>query len=145
MNGKRILLIDDDPDYVYAVKTILEKANYAVRASYSPKEGYAALGDGEFDLVIVDVMMGRGAEGIIVARKLKKDRELKKLPVLMITGIREQTGFFFIGDPRHETFLPVDGFLEKPVNTEVLLNKVRELLHSEQTVELKHEKQEEEP
>jgi DNA-binding response OmpR family regulator len=145
MNGKRILLIDDDPDYVYAVKMILEKANYSVRVSYSPKEGYAALQDGEFDLVIVDVMMGRGAEGIIVARKLKKDRELKKLPLLMITGIREQTGFFFIGDPRHETFLPVDGFLEKPVNTEVLLNKVRELLHSDQTAELKQEKQGEEP
>lgn len=136
-------MIDDDPDYVYAVKTILEKADYSVQVSYSPKEGYAALRDGEFDLVIVDVMMGRGAEGIIVARKLKQDRELKKLPVLMITGIREQTGFFFVGDPRHDTFLPVDRFLEKPVSTEVLLNTVSELLHGGQTAELRHEKQEE--
>jgi len=128
MDGKRILMIDDDPDYVNAVKMVLEKANYAVQATYSPKDGYQALEKSAFDLVILDCMMGRGAEGILIARKLKKKKELGELPILMITGIREQTGFFFVGDPRDETYLPVDGFLEKPVRPDVLLQEVEKLL-----------------
>lgn len=139
MNGKKILMIDDDPDYVYAVKMVLEKANYTVEVAHNPRDGYTALENGVYDLVILDVMMGRGAEGIIAARKLKKKKELDGLPILMITGIREQTGFFFVGDPRHETFLPVDGFLEKPVDTDVLLKEVEKLVDKGKTGELKKE------
>jgi DNA-binding response OmpR family regulator len=137
MDGKRILIVDDDPDYVNAVKMVLEKANYAVEATFSPQDGYRALENSEFDLVILDCMMGRGAEGIIVARKLRKKKELGELPILMVTGIREQTGFFFVGDPRDETYLPVDGFLEKPVIPDVLLKEVGRLLQSRKTNESK--------
>jgi len=137
MDGKRILMIDDDPDYVNAVKMVLEKANYSVEATYSPRDGYRALENGVFDLVILDCMMGRGAEGIIVARKLKKKKELGRLPILMVTGIRDQTGFFFADDPRDETFLPVDGFLEKPIVPDVLLREVGKLLQGRETDELK--------
>jgi DNA-binding response OmpR family regulator len=137
MEGKRILMVDDDPDYVDAVKMVLEKADYSVEAVYSPRDGYRALETGTYDLVILDCMMGRGAEGIIVARKLRKKKELGNLPVLMITGIRDQTGFFFVGDPKDEAFLPVDGFLEKPVDPSVLLKEVGKLLHSRKTEESK--------
>ncbi len=137
MDGKRILMIDDDPDFVDAVKMVLEKADYTVEAAYSPQDGYRALESKGYDLVILDCMMGRGAEGIIVARKLRKKKELGNLPVLMITGIRDQTGFFFVSDPKDETFLPVDGFLEKPVEPGVLLKEVGKLLHSRKTDESK--------
>ncbi len=133
MHGKKILMIDDDHDYVAAVKMVLEKANYTVEAAYSPRDGYRALENGVFDLVIVDCMMGRGAEGIIVARKLRKNKDLSGLPIMMVTGIREQTGFFFPSDPRDETFLPVDGFLEKPVDPGVLLKEVGRLLQARET------------
>jgi len=135
MDGKKILIIDDDPDYVDAVKMVLEKAGYTVEAAYSPRDGYHILETKVYDLIIVDCMMGRGAEGIIVARKLKKKKELGELPILMITGIRDQTGFFFVGDPKDETFLPVDGFLEKPVVPDVLLKEVGKLLQSRKTNE----------
>ncbi len=137
MDSKKILIVDDDPDYVNAVKMVLEKANYAVEATFSPQDGYRALEKGEFDLVILDCMMGRGAEGIIVARKLRKKKELGELPILMVTGIREQTGFFFVGDPRDETYLPVDGFLEKPVVPDVLLKEVMRLLQGRKANESK--------
>jgi DNA-binding response OmpR family regulator len=137
MDQKKILMIDDDPDFADAMKMILEKADYAVEAVYSPQEGYRALETGAYDMVILDCMMGRGAEGIIVARKLRKKKELGDLPVLMITGIRDQTGFFFIGDPKDETFLPVDGFLEKPVEPDVLLAEVKKLLDKRRSDESK--------
>ncbi len=132
-DAKSILIVDDDPDFVHGIRLILESANYRVEAAHSPKDGFAALEKGAFDLVILDVMMGRGAEGIIAARKMKKQKELTIPPILMLTGIKEQTGFFFIGDPKHETFLPVDGFLEKPVDRAVLLKEVERLLHSRKT------------
>lgn len=137
MDPRKILMIDDDPDFADAMKRILEKAQYAVETVYSPQDGYRALETGAYDMVILDCMMGRGAEGIIVARKLKKKKELGDLPVLMITGIRDQTGFFFIGDPKDETFLPVDGFLEKPVEPDVLLAEVKKLLDKKNSGESK--------
>jgi len=137
MDAKSILIIDDDPDFVHAIRLILESANYKIEAAHNPKDGFAALEKATFDLVILDLMMGRGAEGIIAARKLKKQKELNIPPILMLTGVKEQTGFFFVGDPKHETFLPVDGFLEKPVDKAVLLREVERLLHSPKADEKK--------
>jgi CheY-like chemotaxis protein len=73
-------------------------------------------------------MMGRGAEGVMVARKINKDPELRKIPVLIITGIREQMAFLFPGQPVHPRFLPTDEVLEKPVEPDLLLEKVSHLL-----------------
>ena len=137
MGPKSILIIDDDPDFVHGLRLILESANYKTEAAHSPKDGFAILEKKTFDLVILDLMMGRGAEGIIAARRLKKQKELHIPPILMLTGVKEQTGFFFVGDPKHETFLPVDGFLEKPVDKAVLLKEVERLLHTAEADEKK--------
>jgi len=125
---KRILIIDDDPDYVDGIMAILTKADYEVEVAYNPKEGFAALESKPFDLLLLDIMMGRGAEGVIVARKINKDPELRKIPVLIITGIREQMAFLFPGQPVHPRFLPIDELLEKPVEPSLLLEKVSALL-----------------
>ena len=125
---KRILIIDDDPDYVDGMRAILEKADYEVDAAHNPKDGFKALGSKTYDLLLLDIMMGRGAEGVMVARKINKDPELRKIPVLIITGIREQMAFLFPGQPVHPRFLPTDELLEKPVDPQLLLDKVSALL-----------------
>jgi CheY-like chemotaxis protein len=73
-------------------------------------------------------MMGRGAEGVMMARKIRKEPTLRDLPVLIITGIKEQIAFMFPGQAVHPRFMPVDELLEKPVEPELLLEKVRALL-----------------
>ncbi len=73
-------------------------------------------------------MMGRGAEGVMLARKISKDPVLRETPTLIITGIREQIAYLFPGQPVHPQFLPVDELLEKPVKPELLLEKVETLL-----------------
>jgi len=73
-------------------------------------------------------MMGRGAEGIMLARKINKDPKLREIPVLIITGIREQMAFLFPGQAVHPHLLPVDELLEKPVEPKLLLEKVSTLL-----------------
>ena len=124
----QLLIIDDDPDYVEGIQTTLQKAGYTVDAAYNPKDGFEALESKKYDLLLLDIMMGRGAEGVMVARKINKDPELRKIPVLIITGIREQMAFLFPGQPVHPRFLPTDELLEKPVDPNLLLEKVSHLL-----------------
>jgi DNA-binding response OmpR family regulator len=124
----RLLIIDDDPDYTDGIKAILESADYEVDSALDPDEGLEALKSGQYDLLLLDIMMGRGAEGIEIARQMGKDPELRAMPVLIITGIREQMAYLFPGQPVHPRFVDVDEMMEKPVNPELLLEKVRTLL-----------------
>jgi DNA-binding response OmpR family regulator len=123
---KKLIIIDDDPDYVAGIKSILETANYDVDVAHNPKDGFKALQSTRYDLLLLDIMMGRGAEG--VARKIRKDPTLRDLPVLIITGLREQIAFLFPGQPVHPHFVENDELLEKPVEPKLLLEKVSSLL-----------------
>ncbi len=125
---KRVLVIDDDPDFVEGITSILEKAGYLVDAAYNPNEGFKTLQSKPYDLLLLDIMMGRGAEGVMLARKINKDPKLREIPTLIITGIREQIAFLFPGQPVHPKFLPVDELIEKPVEATMLLEKVNTLL-----------------
>ncbi len=126
--AKKLLMIDDDPDFVEGIKAILDSAGYIVDVAYNPKSGLQALQEKTYDLLLLDIMMGRGAEGIMSARKLRKDPKLKEMPVLIITGIREQMAFLFPGEPVHPRFVAVDELVEKPVEPKLLLEKVSTLI-----------------
>ncbi len=127
---KKILIIDDDPDFVDGIKSILEKADYAVDVAYNPKDGLNTLQTEPPDLLLLDIMMGRGAEGIMIARKMRKDADLREIPVLIITGIREQIAFLFPGEPVHPGFVSVDELVEKPVDPQFLLERVSALIQA---------------
>ncbi len=127
---KKLLIIDDDPDYVAGIKGILETANYQVDTAYNPKDGFQALLSKRYDLLLLDIMMGRGAEGVALARKIRKEPKLSDLPVLIITGLREQIAFLFPGQPVHPRFVETDELLEKPVEPKLLLEKVSALLQT---------------
>lgn len=128
MSTHKILIIDDDPDFVEVTKVLFETRQYSVSAAYDPEEGFAKLEEEVPDALILDVMMGKGADGFIVARKIRKDSRFDKMPILMMTSMREQTGFDFPGERIHSTFLPVDDYVEKGVEPQVLLDKVEQLL-----------------
>ena len=126
--AKRLLMIDDDPDFVSGIKAILDAAGFEVEVAYNPKEGLTALQTKSYDLLLLDIMMGRGAEGIMIARKLRKDAKLREMPVLIMTGMREQIAFLFPGEPVHPRFVEVDELMEKPVEPKVLIDKVNSLI-----------------
>ena len=128
--AKGLIVIDDDPDFVSGIKSILEKAGYQVDVAYNPKDGFQALQTGQYDLLLLDIMMGRGAEGIALARKISKDAKLRKTPVLIITSVREQIAFLFPGQAVHPNFVDVDELMEKPVEPRLLLEKVEALLQA---------------
>jgi len=127
---KKLLMIDDDPDFVSGIKAILATGDYEVDVAYNPKDGLHALQSKQYDLLLLDIMMGRGAEGIMIARKLRKDAKLREMPVLIITGMREQIAFLFPGEPVHPRFVDVDELMEKPVEPKLLLDKVSSLIQA---------------
>jgi CheY-like chemotaxis protein len=127
---KRLLMIDDDPDFVEGIKSILEGADYVVDVEYNPDDGFKALQANPPDMLLLDIMMGRGAEGVMLARKIRKDPVLRDIPVLIITGIREQIAFLFPGEPVHPRFVAVDELVEKPVEPKFLLERVSALLQA---------------
>jgi CheY-like chemotaxis protein len=127
---KKVLIIDDDPDFVEGIEIILKGADYETDVRYNPKDGWDALKSGDYDILLLDIMMGRGAEGVMMARKIRKDPALRDMPVLIITGIREQIAFLFPGQAVHPGFVPVDELVEKPVEPDVLLEKIGGLLEA---------------
>ncbi len=124
---KKVLIVDDDPDFVAGIRAILDR-EYDTTVAYNPRDGWDALKSGRYDLLCLDIMMGRGAEGVMLARKIRRDRELREMPVLIITGLREQIAFLFPGQAVHPGFVPVDELVEKPVEPDLLLQKAAALI-----------------
>ena len=124
---KKVLIVDDDPDFAAGIRAILD-TQYDTVVVHNPKDGWEALQKDRFDLLCLDIMMGRGAEGVMMARKIRKDKVLREMPVLIITGLREQIAFLFPGQPVHPGFVQTDELMEKPVEPKVLLDRVSALL-----------------
>lgn len=128
MSRARILIIDDDPDFVDATKAILETGQYEVSCAYNEDEGLQSLEEEIPDLIILDIMMRRFAEGFTFARGIRKDPRYQKIPIIVATSVREQTGFDFPGEPKHPKFFPIDEFMEKPLEPQHLLETIERLL-----------------
>jgi len=128
MSDPIILIVDDDPDFVEITKAILETKQYQVRSAQDPDEGFAELEEEIPDLLILDIMMGRGAGGFVLARKIRKDSRFDHVPILMLTSMTEQTGFDIPGERISDKFLPVDDYIEKGIKPHDLLEKVEQQL-----------------
>jgi len=129
MNQHTILIIDDDIDLVEIIRVNLEAAGYKVADAQSGNGGFNLAKEINPDLIILDVMMGTIDEGFQTAYKFRQEPELKDIPIIMLTAVTQQTGYSF--DPgADQSFLPVDEFIEKPINPQKLLDVVRKNLVS---------------
>lgn len=128
MGQGAILIIDDDPDIIEAMKVVLENKGYEVRSAQDGAEGMERLKEARPDLIILDVMMRTSQEGFELSRQLKGSAEYKDIPILMLTAVKDKTGLDFKSTAGDESWLPVEEFLDKPVKPDVLLEKVASLL-----------------
>ncbi len=124
----KILIIEDDVELVEVMKLTLESKNYEVIYAYDGNEGLIKAKEIKPDLIILDVMMKSEFEGFNVSYDLRKDPKLKYIPILMATAITEKTGFSFSPDTDGE-FLPVDDYVEKPVQQNDLIMRIERLLN----------------
>lgn len=127
----KILMIDDDPDIVAAIRIPLEASGYEFYAAKDGAEGLEKTKEVNPDLIILDVMMETATEGFQLSLKLR-DRSrnseyaaYRDIPILMLTAIHTTTPLRFAPD---EDYLPVDAFLDKSADPDQLLAKVKELL-----------------
>jgi len=124
----RILIVDDDPDIVEAMRVVLESRGHKIVSAKSGAEGLKKIKLESPDLVILDVMMETMDKGFEVAREIKSDKGSKDVPILMLTAIKDKMGMDFKKEAGDETWLPVDDYVEKPLKPQELLEKVEKLL-----------------
>jgi DNA-binding response OmpR family regulator len=127
MATKKILIVDDDPDYVAATTMVLESAGYKVESIGEIAKASDAIKKGRPDLIILDVMFVRDTDGFHLARELKSDSKIASIPILMMTSIGKKRDFTFEA-AKDKDYVPVEDFLEKPVPPDVLKARVKALL-----------------
>ena len=123
--AKKVLMIDDDPEFIEAITNVLDAKGYEVVSASNGKDGVEKAKAENPDIILLDVMMTTESEGFDVAREMHKDENAKNIPVIILTGIRKAMSLPFGFEP-DETWLPVKEVLEKPVKPEVLLKTIEE-------------------
>lgn len=127
MAGKRILVVDDDPDIVEYICTFLEDSGYEMRSADASASALVELEDSAVDLVILDVLMP-GRSGLDLLVTIRKDARWAELPVILITGsdrVLEDRGQSYL-DPQ-AGLRGADAVLGKPLKREELLRCVQQL------------------
>ena len=119
----KILIVDDDPDITFATGLFLKKAQHEVLTASNRADGMKAIDDENPDLIILDVMMEQADDGIAMAQELR--RQGCEIPILMLTSVGKVTGFTYVED---REMVPVNAFFEKPIQPDLLVQKVNELL-----------------
>ena len=122
----KVLLIDDDPDFVEATRIVLESKPYEVIVAYDGDDGLRKAREESPDLIILDVIMPV-KDGFSTAEQLKKDAGLKNIPIIMLTSYAEKgsgSSIAMSGGLAMET----EDYIDKPVTPEELLKKVEKYL-----------------
>ena len=122
----KILLVDDDIDFVESTKTVLESKPYEVIVAHEGEEGLRKAREEKPDLILLDIIMPV-KDGFTAAEQLKKDPQLSKIPVLMLTSFSARRGETSIPVSRGYN-LDAEDYIEKPISPEGLLTKVEEHL-----------------
>lgn len=122
----KILVVDDDPDFVNITRTILKSADeYEVLTAANGRQALSLMRRDKPDMVLLDVMMSYILDGLDVSQEMRKDPELKDIPIIMVSCLSttRHTGHF----PTDE-YVPIEAWISKPVEPAVLLNTVAQAL-----------------
>jgi len=125
---KTILVVDDEPDAVDFVTEVLEGEGYKVISAPDGSKGLAAMRKEKPDLVVLDVQMPE-MDGFEVFQEMKKDENLKSVPVIMLTGIKDKVGIGFSADEM-KSYMGErpNAYIEKPIDPAKLRQAVKEVL-----------------
>jgi two-component system phosphate regulon response regulator PhoB len=128
--GKKVLVVDDDPDVRLFSVTVLEENGYTPLEAANGEEGLTMIKEEKPDLVILDILMPRQS-GIRLYRELKTDKALKSVKVIILSGIAKKT---FLRSQKAltefggEEVPEPEIYLEKPVEPEVLADNIKKIL-----------------
>lgn len=121
----KILIADDDPDFVEVMRTILASEGYDVVSAKDGDEALRIMREDGVDVILLDIMMASILDGVSVAHEMQRDAALKRIPIVMISSI--------ISSPHASMFptdeyMPMDVWITKPVQPDDLLQKIASLI-----------------
>jgi len=128
----KILVIDDDPDFVDAVTPILESAFYNVVTASNPEEGKQKLLSDKPDLILLDIMMDSLFDGFSLCHSIKTSKEYKEFkdtPIIFISAVKEKTGSRFQFKAEEQGMVGPDDYIDKPVKPDDLIARIEKLLN----------------
>ena len=124
----KIMMIDDDPDMIESIRMILEANDYTVVAKMNTDNLIEDIEAENPDIILLDIVFPEDAQaGFKAARAIAQAEKLKHIPVLILSAVNQLTnlGFSFTESDISQDFMPVSGFIEKPVEPQALLDKIR--------------------
>jgi DNA-binding response OmpR family regulator len=123
---KRILIVDDDPDFTEAVSFSLKESGFEVFTAANATEGLKVAGLERPDLILMDIMMGERTEGLFAVQQLRHDAQLAKIPVFVLSAIYSKVPEFDVAP--ENAWMGGDKFFSKPVDMTQLVRRIREQL-----------------
>jgi len=124
---KRVLIVDDDEDFLFQHKIQLENAGFAVTTATSRAEAESLVDEVRPDLAILDLMMEQHDDGFVLSHHLK--RKFPDLPVILVTAVTAETGLSFTpSSPAERAWVGADAVLAKPIRFEQLRREIDRLL-----------------
>jgi DNA-binding response OmpR family regulator len=130
-----LLIVDDDEDFATTTATVLRTEGHEVHIELDIDNAVKSMENKPPDLAILDVMFPEDASaGFELARLMRHEKEkLKDVPILMLTAINTKFPLGFGPKDIDDSWMPVTDFLEKPVDFDVLRDKVAKLLSAKNT------------
>jgi two-component system alkaline phosphatase synthesis response regulator PhoP len=126
---QHILVVDDDPELVETVTTLLGSVGYQTSYAYQIEKGIELAKKGRPDLILLDIMFvdQPGPDGITASIQLHKDPEVQDIPVIILSGIKQVVEFPYEYSP-DPTWMPVKTFIDKPVKPDKLLAEIEKVI-----------------
>ena len=123
----KILIVDDDPDFVLAMRMALEANGFEVEAAMTPEQGISKALSAKPDLVLLDIMMPLGSEGFEAARSLRGEHGLQDMPIIVLTNVHQARGTPYRFAPDQD-YLPVQAFLDKSADSDAVIDAIKQAL-----------------
>ena len=125
-----VMIVDDDEDFATAASKVIESAGHEVVVIANTEDATKSMEERLPDLAILDVMFPEDStSGFTLARAMRLSNEkLKNVPILMLTAVNTKFPLGFSEDDIDDRWLPIDDFVEKPVDLDVLVERVNRLL-----------------
>jgi CheY-like chemotaxis protein len=121
MTVAKILIVDDDPDFLLVCRTVLKEAGYQVAEAANGRIALDLMREERPDLVLLDVMMSSILEGVDVSKEMESDPDLRDVPVVMVSSIATTE---YAADFPSDEPIPIEAWISKPIQPAVLLRTV---------------------
>lgn len=131
MEKAKILVIDDDPDFVDAITPILQSAQFGVINAANPAQGKEKILDEKPDLILLDIMMDSLFDGFSLCHNIKTAKEFKDVkdtPIIFVSAVKEMTGSRFQFQGEDQGLIGPDDYIDKPVKPDDLIARIEKLL-----------------